>query len=171
MEADDAEELLSRCKEGGCVQTTLMKAAATGDLDLLVRSLESTAANIDALDAHGRTALMLAARQGHTLAVRALLDAGADTEPADCDELDALAAAQSLGHVVTVQVIESERAKREALRHMVLSASAPRGAGDAAGAGAARNGSGMPGREALLEAMMRGAAAGSSTGGSRESPF
>ena len=52
------------------------EAARAGDATTLTR-LIAAGADVDSLDRHGQTALMLAARNGHTEAVRALLDAGA----------------------------------------------------------------------------------------------
>jgi ankyrin repeat protein len=52
----------------------LHKAAATGDVET-VRALVAAGANLDARDAHGRTALMVAAHFGHHAAAQALIEA------------------------------------------------------------------------------------------------
>jgi ankyrin repeat protein len=52
------------------------EAALQGDATTLAR-LVATGADVDSLDRHGQTALMLAARDGHTGAVRILVEAGA----------------------------------------------------------------------------------------------
>jgi len=144
-----------------------MKGAAAGDVALIAQSLESSATNLDAIDAHGRTALVLAARHGHAAAVRALLDAGANLEQQDCDGLDAQAAARAGGHEAAVEMIARELAKREALWGLVV--------GKAHGGAAASSAAGVTGdalaRSAQREAMMRRLAADSSAGASRESPF
>ena len=65
------------------------QAAETGDAARLAELLE-TGADIDALDRHGQTALMLAARNGHGDAVRVLLDAGAEIDHTAKYQLSAL---------------------------------------------------------------------------------
>lgn len=52
------------------------EAAQNGDGTAL-RRLIAAGADVDSLNRHGQTALMLAAREGHTEAVRLLLEAGA----------------------------------------------------------------------------------------------
>jgi ankyrin repeat protein len=54
-------------------------AARSGDAEPLADQL-SAGANVDALDRHGQTALMLAAPRGHLEAVRLLIRAGADLD-------------------------------------------------------------------------------------------
>ena len=56
-------------------------AARRGDADALRAQLDA-GAEVDALDRHGQTALMLAAQRGHLAAVRVLLEAGADRDRA-----------------------------------------------------------------------------------------
>ena len=75
--------------DGGFISTSLQKAALTGNVDMLVAALECTATNIDAVDADGCTALMIAASNGHAALVRALCDAGADVSPTNGDGLTA----------------------------------------------------------------------------------
>jgi Ankyrin repeats (3 copies) len=60
----------------------LWRAAEEGDLAAL-RELHARHANLDAVDAAGRTALMIATLHGHSQAVAALLDYGADPNIAD----------------------------------------------------------------------------------------
>jgi Ankyrin repeats (3 copies) len=73
----------------------LWRAAGDGDLATL-RELHEQHANLDAADATGRTALMIATLHGHSQAVAALLDYGADPNIADASgesPLDAALAA------------------------------------------------------------------------------
>ena len=71
---------------------TLWRAAESGDLPAL-RGLHENHANLDATDADGRTALMIATLHGHSQAVSALLDYGADPNIADARGISPLDAA------------------------------------------------------------------------------
>jgi ankyrin repeat protein len=55
------------------------RAARSGDAAALAAQI-AAGADPDQLDAHGRTALMLAAPRGHLAAVRTLIGAGADLD-------------------------------------------------------------------------------------------
>ena len=68
---------------GGFMATSLQKAAKSGDVKSLVLALECTATNVDAPDADGNTALMIAARNGFFDLVDALCNAGADPTSTD----------------------------------------------------------------------------------------
>ena len=73
----------------------LWRAAASGDLPAL-RELHEKQANLNAADAAGRTALMIATLHGHSEAVSVLLEFGADPNIADASgesPLDAALAA------------------------------------------------------------------------------
>ena len=70
----------------------LWRAAESGDLAAL-RDLRQQHANLDATDAAGRTALMIATLHGHSQAVAALLDYGADPNIADARGVSPLDAA------------------------------------------------------------------------------
>ncbi|MEV7404551.1 ankyrin repeat domain-containing protein [Streptomyces sp. NPDC091267] len=61
------------------VADQLVRAAEAGDVTSVARQLERGAA-VDAPDSRGRTALDVAAGQGHAGVVRLLVDAGADPE-------------------------------------------------------------------------------------------
>jgi Ankyrin repeats (3 copies) len=70
----------------------LRSAAESGDMPRL-RALLAEQIDIDARDAHGRTALMVATLAGQNAAVDALLASGADPNGADADGTTPLAAA------------------------------------------------------------------------------
>ena len=97
--------------DGGFISTSLQKAALTGNVEMLVAALECTATNIDAVDADGCTALMIAASHGHAALVHALCDAGADVSPTNGDGLTAEQLAERAGHTACI-----ERLHREAIR-------------------------------------------------------
>lgn len=63
--------------------TPLAIATAKGD-NTTVRVLLSRRVDVNQKDSHGYTALMWAARHGHTEAVKSLIDAGADMNLRDC---------------------------------------------------------------------------------------
>lgn len=68
--------------EGEGTEPTLFSAAAAGDAEAITaRAAEGEA--LDARDPEGRTALMIAAREGQIAAVFALLNAGADASLRD----------------------------------------------------------------------------------------
>eukprot|EP00434_Breviolum_minutum_P023291 symbB.v1.2.020545.t1/scaffold1731.1/size134469/2 len=67
----------------GCAtwqRTALMIAARHGQDDVVIRALETscTQPQLDVVDEHGNTAVMIAAREGHKKVVEALIAAGAD---------------------------------------------------------------------------------------------
>ena len=63
--------------------TALQSAAGADDVDALKRLLADPSTRLEAVDAQGRSALMLAVAAGHARAVRLLLAAGADPGHAD----------------------------------------------------------------------------------------
>lgn len=73
------------------------RAARRGDV-ATVRSLIAEGADVDALDRHGQTALMLAAHRGHLPLVEALIAAGADLNVTAKYRLSALMLAVIAGH-------------------------------------------------------------------------
>ncbi|KAJ1627665.1 hypothetical protein T492DRAFT_1023237 [Pavlovales sp. CCMP2436] len=152
--------------------TTLMRAAAAGTLSLVLQSLESTAANLDSVDAQGRTALMLAAGSGHATVVRALLQAGADLDPVDCDGADALAASRARCHTAVVRLLEQEHTKRSAFLGVLLGrpvVKTPAETPLAGLAGLAGLEDMLGGDQSLLDLL--NASGASASGRSRESPF
>jgi ankyrin repeat protein len=108
----------------------LHKAAATGDVET-VRALVAAGANLDARDAHGRTALMVAAHFGHHAAAQALIEAivlgnggarhiatvdalvtaGADVNLADGRGIRPLSLARERGYDDIVRILEAAGAK------------------------------------------------------------
>jgi ankyrin repeat protein len=83
----------------------LRHAAEVGDLAGLER-LIGRQANIDARDAAGRTALMLATLQGKTDAVLALLAHGADPNAVDASGTTPLQAATAGGQTAIVTALQ-----------------------------------------------------------------
>jgi Ankyrin repeats (3 copies) len=77
-------------------ETAFRRAAATGDLEAL-RALMPRQSSINARDADGRTALMLATLNGRTAAVAALLAGGADPDSADGQGRTPLEVAKAAG--------------------------------------------------------------------------
>mmetsp|Transcript_23696 Transcript_23696/g.32004 ORF Transcript_23696/g.32004 Transcript_23696/m.32004 type:complete len:170 (-) Transcript_23696:113-622(-) len=74
----------------GCAtwqRTSLMIAARHGQFEVVVRALETSCSQpqLDVVDEHGDTALMIAAREGHTKVVDALISAGADLSVRNMD--------------------------------------------------------------------------------------
>jgi hypothetical protein len=148
--------------------TTLMRAAALGDARLVAHSLDTSRSALDAVDAQGRTALMLAARAGHDEIVRALLGAGADADACDCDGADAVALATAHGCTTAATLVAAERAKRVALLDVICGR---KPAAAHAAAGAPRGGlpAGFPAGLADLAGQFALGASGERV--VRESPF
>ncbi len=88
----------------------LREAAQRGDLTALRRLLAESPA-LDARDAGGRTALMLAVLHGHQEAVNALLAAGADPNAADANGTTPLQAALAGGHSAIAVALEQSGAR------------------------------------------------------------
>ncbi len=74
----------------------LLEAARNGDVSRVAELLQA-GAEIDATDANGHTALILAAMAGHLPVVRSLVEAGADTTHKDNLGYDAYTAAMFFG--------------------------------------------------------------------------
>ena len=81
----------------------LRRAAETGDLAQL-EALSRGQPDLNARDAQGRTALMLATRNGHANAVAALLAYGADPRVADAQGVTPVAAARAAGDAEVLAV-------------------------------------------------------------------
>ena len=97
---------------GGYLSTSLMKAAVHGDAKLVSVGLECTASNIDAVDASGRTALMIACVNGHADVARALMEAGCDLSAADGEGRSAERLAEAHGHAAVAAAVRAEEHKR-----------------------------------------------------------
>jgi len=87
------------------------QAARRGDVEALERLL-AAGADIDARDAHGQTALMLAARIGHHAAVILLVDRGADLNHTAKFHLSALMLAVLNNHSKIVETLVKAGADR-----------------------------------------------------------
>jgi len=88
----------------------LREAARRGDVSTL-RPLLAEKINIDARDASGRTALMLAVLQGQKEAVNTLLAAGADPNAADASGTTPLQAALAGAHSAIAAALEQSGAR------------------------------------------------------------
>ena len=88
----------------------LREAARRGDVSTL-RPLLAEKINIDARDASGRTALMLAVLQGQKEAVNTLLAAGADPNAADASGTTPLQAALAGAHSAIAVALEQSGAR------------------------------------------------------------
>lgn len=109
---------LDICAGGGYKRTSLQLAARDNTPEVAIRSLECTATNLDAVDEHGRTALMTASLKGSFKVVKVLLAAGADLEPRDCDSKNALNLAAS---DAIRAIVQKEQSKRDALFNFLMS--------------------------------------------------
>lgn len=85
------------------IDRKLMQASTRGDLSG-IRDLLARQAHVNAVDASGNSALLFAAREGHTALVRALLDAGARVDGLG-GAMPPLAAAAVRGHTAVVQLL------------------------------------------------------------------
>lgn len=88
------------------------RAAQTGDASRLSEMLED-GADVDALDGHGQTALMIAARNGHFEAVCMLIDADADIDHTAKHNLSALMLAVLNDHLDIVEQLVTAGADLE----------------------------------------------------------
>ena len=80
------------------------RAARSGDAATLER-LAAAGADVDSLDQHGQTALMLAARAGHAEAVRALCRLGADLNHSAKYSLTAIMLGVINGHLEVTRIL------------------------------------------------------------------
>lgn len=80
------------------------RAAREGEAAVL-RALLEQGADVDALDRHGQTAVMLAAVRGHLAAVEALVSAGAKLDVTAKYRLSAAMLAAVNGHEAVVRVL------------------------------------------------------------------
>ena len=106
--------------------TPALVAAAGGDEDDAagVQLLLRHKARVDARDRDGRSALHVAARQGHAGIVAALLDAGADVHARDAHASTPLLEAARGGHLATLEALLAAKAELRAVdgegRHALL---------------------------------------------------
>jgi len=98
----------------------LMQAAAAGD-SARIKALLAQGAQVNAADARGNGALLLATREGEVESVRLLLDAGAHVEGRG-GVMPPLAAAALRGHLTTVRLLLRNRADVNAVGENGLSA-------------------------------------------------
>lgn len=89
----------------------LWRIAESGEVDELESVLPS--AEINARNEHGMTALMRAARHGHTRMVRALLEHGADPNVVRSDNFTALSLAAFFGHTEIVEMLLKHGARTD----------------------------------------------------------
>ena len=113
--AEPSQPLAERECGGGFMATSLQKAAHSGDIKSLELALECTATNLDAVDAEGRTALMIAAAGNRIALVRALCDAGADISATNCDGLAAADLATQAGHTECAERLREAASMRAQL--------------------------------------------------------
>jgi hypothetical protein len=114
---------------GGFMSTSLQKAAFSGDAALVEAALECTHTNLDAPNAEGQTALIIAAGRGHVQVARALADAGADLDATDANGHTAWQVATAAGHAAVATVLQAKAAERAAVWSAIT--------GNAGGAGGA----------------------------------
>ena len=91
---------------------SLHAAARRGDTDVINRLL-SNGADVNALDAKGRAALLLAAREGHADVVRHLLKWGADINAVSPGNATALRQSVRAGHAEVVGILLAQNADPE----------------------------------------------------------
>mmetsp|Transcript_3524 Transcript_3524/g.6675 ORF Transcript_3524/g.6675 Transcript_3524/m.6675 type:complete len:225 (+) Transcript_3524:29-703(+) len=92
-------------------------ACQSGDANLIEKCL-ARGVNVDVLqDLDGRTALHLAATEGHTNMAKVLCDFGADTEVLDVDTWTPLHTAAKKGHTGVVQVLLAAGADENSVNH------------------------------------------------------
>lgn len=110
---------------GGFASTSLMKAALHNDVAAVERALECSAVNINAYDAQGRTALMIAAAQGNRDVALALSNAGGDVLLTNADGQTAEEIASQHGHGDTAAAIKADRLRRETIYAAIYESDAP----------------------------------------------
>ena len=151
--------LSERDCSGGFLSTSLMKAAVHGDVRLVEVALECTSTNLDAVDAHGRTALTIACQNGHAAVVRALLAAGCDLG-VGCSGSQADAIADEHGHADIAEAVRTEARARASLEAAI--------SGCAPCDGATDNGSRAGAADELMAKLLKEAGLPK---GSKEAPF
>ena len=107
------------------VETELMRAASEGRAARVRELLLDSAAEVNATDSFGNSALMLAASSGHHDVVEALLEFAADTTLTNRLGVTALKAAESTKHLSIVKLLKDAEAGR-------LNKEAPRRGGEPA---------------------------------------
>jgi len=95
----------SKRQRGGDDATDLLKASAKGDTKEVERLLAKEGINVDTIDEHGVTPLLLASRYGHKEIVRKLLEAGADVNTIAAAQMTALTWATVDGHEDVVEIL------------------------------------------------------------------
>ena len=110
------------CGGGFNKKTSLMIAARdnTPEVAAMVLDCSCTQQAIDAVDQHGRTALMSAALHGSLEVARVLVAAGAELDTTDCDGRNALELAEQGPSAGLRQLLTEETAQREAFLAQLL---------------------------------------------------
>ena len=85
-----------------------MRASIQGHAEV-IRSLQSKGADVNASNANGRTALILATAAGRPGAVAALLQSGADASAKDRNGTTALMLAEKLGRPRIAKLLRATR--------------------------------------------------------------
>ncbi|MCJ1473406.1 hypothetical protein MMC13_002057 [Lambiella insularis] len=102
-------------RNGSTPDTPLLLAVWFSDREEIIKLLLDHNAAIEARDGSGRTALIRAAREGHTRNVELLLSKGASIEARDCDGGTALMRACDQGHkpmlLLLIRTFANERAR------------------------------------------------------------
>eukprot|EP00747_Dinoflagellata_sp_TGD_P166392 gnl/TRDRNA2_/TRDRNA2_189110_c0_seq1.p1 gnl/TRDRNA2_/TRDRNA2_189110_c0~~gnl/TRDRNA2_/TRDRNA2_189110_c0_seq1.p1 ORF type:complete len:169 (+),score=33.36 gnl/TRDRNA2_/TRDRNA2_189110_c0_seq1:58-564(+) len=121
----------ARCAEWQ--KTSLMVAARHGQLEVIVRALETscTQPQLDLVDEKGNTALMVAAKEGHDKVVDALIGAGADLAVVNLEGKTALDLAATEPIKVAIRAAEQ---RVEQLMKAIVSGAAPSSSSSSAGA-------------------------------------
>merc|ERR1712091_341180 len=98
----------------------MMIAARHGQHEVISRALETscTQPQLDVVDEHGNTALMIAAREGHEKAVNVLIAAGADLEVRN---FDGKSAAELASTDAIRQAVQEGEARVEMLLKAIMS--------------------------------------------------
>mmetsp|Transcript_20560 Transcript_20560/g.26639 ORF Transcript_20560/g.26639 Transcript_20560/m.26639 type:complete len:212 (-) Transcript_20560:117-752(-) len=98
--------VVSRDASEGVSSEMLLEAAETGDLETVVRIIESKEVDINAVDdVDSYSALMMSAEAGHLEIVKALIEAGAQVEIRDSYGRTPLYAAAVAGHIEIVRFL------------------------------------------------------------------
>jgi ankyrin repeat protein len=101
----DAECVKDMALEEFELEKDLHDAASAGDLDRVKELLDNEKVNLNARRLGGKTALMLAAMNGHAGVVQALIDAKADVTAVDNEQKTALMLAAMNGHADVVRAL------------------------------------------------------------------
>ena len=118
---DNATSNWESYRETMVVPATLWSAAKANDVTELARLLDAGAA-LDACDARGYSALMLAAYSGHAEAFEYLLERGADPNSVDAAGNSVLMGAAFKGHLTMVKQLLRAGSNPHARNHSGLDA-------------------------------------------------